>query len=94
MKRKKYLMLRSEEEIAEIASEIQHKQSGKGGGKLGAKYIPDLRIEDNYFWISFDSMLRIFPMKLEFYFTDTALEAYNEIKKTTGLFPVREFETK
>ena len=87
-------MLRSEEELLEIASEIQHLQSDKGPGKIEKGYIPDLRIQDDFFWISFDSMLRIFPMKLEFYFTDEALESYNEIKKSTGLFPVREFETK
>ncbi|MCK4346700.1 MAG: hypothetical protein KAX05_15560 [Bacteroidales bacterium] len=87
---KKYLMLRSIEEIQKIAERFRKQSTGVNSQVT--KYSAEIEVADNHFWISFDSLLEIFPMPLSFCLSDKSLEIYKEIEKQTGVFPVREFD--
>ncbi len=92
MSKKKYMMLKSTDEVMKIVQKfLNNKSTGKS--KQAKKFDADIKVADGHFWISFDSMLKIFPMPMDFYLSDESLEICKEIEKETGIFPVREFET-
>ena len=52
---------------------------------------PELRIDDKRrLWIRLDSVERILGVPLPFFFSDGMLDAYKNLERKTGVFPIKE----
>lgn len=91
MAKKKYLMLRSVDEVLKILQE-QKKSPGNVYTLPLREGDLEIKIADDHFWISFDSLAKLLPFKMSFYLSDESLEIYKQIEQDTGIFPVKEFD--